>query len=86
MTIDDAESIYKLIRDNGQYPGDPPVYKIYTYTNFNGQKTYAIYYGEYQLEPSEYCDTPVLLWEDGDLTADGKVEFSELRNKYASTR
>jgi hypothetical protein len=86
MTIDDAEAIYKLIRDNGLYLDDPPVYKIYTYTNFNGQKTYAIYYKDYQLEESRYVRDPVLLWEDGDLTADGKVEFLELRNRYASTR
>ena len=72
-TIDNKQTIQRLVSANGFYKDDPQVKCIYTYVNVCGISVYAIYYTEYVLEESKFVLEPGLLWSaDIGLTAIGE--------------
>ena len=72
-TIDNKQTIQRLVAANGLYKDDPQVQCIYTYVNVCGRAVYAIYYSEYILEESDFVLEPELLWSaDIGLTAIGE--------------
>ena len=67
-TIESRETVDKLIANNGEYRGDPPVYYIVQYDTVEGKTVYAICYSEVDLLgclDSPYCTNQKMLFRRG---------------------
>lgn len=86
MTINDTGIIIKMLRANGQYPGDPPAWSIWSYTNMNGEKTHAVFMAEYaeDIFQSPYVFEPIVLLftRKGGLTEEGRAMLRSDVKKY----
>jgi hypothetical protein len=80
-TIDSAQIIRTILANKGVYPGDPPVSFVFTYTNFEGRKTYAVDSVRERYRESSYVRNPILLLQHGELTDAGKQELAALNAK-----
>lgn len=63
-TIDNTETIKKLLLNNGYFEDDPQVYSIWSYESAWGKKTCAVYYSESteDILASPFVHEPELLW------------------------
>ena len=80
-TIDSPSIILTMLENNGVYPGDPQISRIYSYISAYGdKKVYAIYARPSMLWESEFVRDPTLLFskEEG-LTEAGKREIEYIR-------
>ena len=76
-TIDSPSIIRTILENNGIYPGDPQMSRVYSYiSTYTNKKVYAIYPGPTILWESEFVRNPILLFskEDG-LTEAGRMEI-----------
>lgn len=74
MTIDSPEVIRNMLRNNGVYQDDSDpaesypdeqANSIWTYTNRFGKRTFKVCMHPGELEPSEFVQEPLVLWEKG---------------------
>jgi len=81
MTISSPQSIEKMLRNKGAFPGDPPAARIYSYQSLEGNPLFAVFLAPEHddIYQSPYVKKPVLLMENGELTDEGKTFLS--RNK-----
>lgn len=82
-TVDSLSLVQELLRNNGNYPGDPQALAIYSYTNREGNRAFSICYTrscEHSLVTSTYVRRPMQLWtkEEG-LTVQGQRVLEETR-------
>lgn len=86
-TIDDKNIIYKLLTNNGVYPGDPQCSSIWSYLNDYGNYTQAIFYKESHndIKISPHCRDVKLLWNRfTGLTDDGRTWIAAYQEKEKS--
>lgn len=75
-SIDSADIIRTMLKNDGVYPGDPPCSAIYRYTNMWGGTTFKVCYnsGQEQNFLVNGCYTDYdLLFRDGELTEEGRL-------------
>ena len=72
-TIDSKEIIDDIIASDGYYEGDPRVYMIVEYTNFEGRQTWGVtWVNEHPssklryLQETEYVRSPKVIWQAKD--------------------
>jgi hypothetical protein len=55
----------ELVAKDGWYPGDPRVFRIVEYTNFEGGLSYGLEYGNEigRYAESQYVRNPKVYWE-----------------------
>lgn len=58
MATVDKTSADRLVEWKGQYPGDPPIYRIVRYTNKWGSESFGI---EYEHEVGRYAESEFVL-------------------------
>ncbi len=74
MSTIGREQVIIILRNNGVYPGDPQVRKVYSYNNaFNGGVSFKLVYDHApDLEASDFVINPELLWSrEAGLTGAG---------------
>jgi hypothetical protein len=78
-TVDDAKMVAGILRNNGVYGDsggeDPQCTLIASYINDWGKEAYALCYSDGAVRSmlgSPHCHKPVVLFEGGELTEDGK--------------
>lgn len=85
-SIDSVDIIIKMLKNNGVYPGDPPVFAIYQYKNlFNGEHAYKLIYEQNKesafLVYGQYADEPICLFRGGKITPSGNAFLSKHKSK-----
>lgn len=72
-----------MLENNGIYPGDPPMHKIYKYNHANGQQLHACFrLSEHDdMAQSPHVNNPVLLMENGQLTDAGDEYLATLQKE-----
>lgn len=65
MTYDSKDIILELLRNDGTYPGDPQMARIYSYNGIPGNELYAVFMHETHddVQESPYVRNPVMLWD-----------------------
>lgn len=87
-TIDSKDIIYKLLKNNGVYPGDPQCDTIWSYTNQFDNETQAVFWDwQHDMYESPFVIGPTLLWRrgTGGLTIEGKewIKAYESDNRHS---
>lgn len=75
-SIDSADIIRTMLKNDGAYPGDPPCSAIYQYENMWGGTTFKVCYNsrdEQNFLVHGCYNSQTLLFRDGELTEDGKL-------------
>ncbi len=62
-TIDTRSIVRELVVNNGFYEDDPQAFRIFSYVNAWGKKTWRVHWDEFYLLESEYVHQPTLLWD-----------------------
>lgn len=79
-SIDSSWIIQTILKNGGQYPGDPPCTGVYQYRNQGGGITYKLCYNENQenifLKTGIFTEV-VQLWGEGKLTPAGQCFLDE---------
>lgn len=76
MTYESKELVVELLKNNGVYPGDPQMARIYSYKGIPGNELYAVFMDEAHddMQESPYVRKPVMLWDRTlGLTEQGEV-------------
>jgi len=79
-SIDSAQIVRTILKNNGQYPGDPPCYSVWKYENAWGGVTYKLCMSQ-KLESSfiengMYSGTPEALFRNNEVTMAGNQLLS----------
>jgi len=82
-TINDSRIVYDLVKNDGRYHDDPPLFSVHMYRNaFNGDFCYGLAYSardhvQYAY-PTDFIRDPILLWsQEHGITPRGRTWIAD---------
>mgnify|MGYP003585709887 FL=1 len=80
MTINSPQTIAKMLKNKGAFPGDPAAESIYSFFSVEGKRLFAVFLpgSPQDIYTSPYVVDPVALFELGKVTKAGKTFLKEL--------